>query len=183
VAYLVQVDPVAELAGFEQVSAQHGHAGQALVGQRRPDRGERIADVPAVADEDRHPCGARLALRQALDEHRDLAPHVRLVTHRLQAALVPKLLCTFPVSFRQRDPIEARWRRMIPATKIRAWRDNGSAARWRSTEAPGHDKGRFGRLPHLPGLLRYRRRHAAASPDRDEPITIRMKGSLLSLSS
>jgi hypothetical protein len=30
---------------------------------------------------------------------------------------------------RQRDPVEARWRRMIPDTKVRVLQDNGSAAR------------------------------------------------------
>ena|SRR5450755_1793067 len=38
----------------------------------------------------------------------------------------------------------------------------------------------FGRLAHLPGLAHSRRRHAATSPDRDEPVTTRMrKGSLV----
>jgi hypothetical protein len=32
-------------------------------------------------------------------------------------------------SFRHRDPIAARCRRIIPATKDRVWRDSGSAAR------------------------------------------------------
>src|SRR5215468_3359050 len=83
VADLVQADPVAELAGIEQVAAQHRHAGLALVGQLRPDRGERVVDVPAVADEDQHLRRARLALRQAPGVHRDLAPRVGLVAHRL----------------------------------------------------------------------------------------------------
>jgi hypothetical protein len=83
IAYLARVDPVAELAGLEQVAGQHRRSGQALVVQLGPDRGERVLDIPAVADEDLYPRGARLALRQALGEHRDLALHVRLVTHRL----------------------------------------------------------------------------------------------------
>ena len=32
-------------------------------------------------------------------------------------------------SFRQDDPVEARWRRMTPATKVRVRDDSGSAAR------------------------------------------------------
>ncbi len=75
VADLAEADPVAELAGVEQVAAQHCHAGQPLVGQFHPDRGKRVVDVPAIADEDLHPGRARLALRQALGVHRDLAPH------------------------------------------------------------------------------------------------------------
>jgi hypothetical protein len=31
--------------------------------------------------------------------------------------------------FRHSDPIEARWRRMIPAAQLRVLDDNGSAAR------------------------------------------------------
>ena len=52
-------------------------------GQLRPDRGQRIVDVTAVANQDLHPRGARLPLRQALGEHRDLTPHVGLVPRRL----------------------------------------------------------------------------------------------------
>jgi len=47
------------------VTAQPRHAGQALVVQLRPDRSQRIVDMPAVADEDLHPRGARLPVRQA----------------------------------------------------------------------------------------------------------------------
>ena len=83
VADLAEADPVAELAGFEQVAAQHRHAGQALAGQLRPDRGKGVVDVPAVADEDLDLRGACLALRQALGVHCDLAPHLGLVPHRL----------------------------------------------------------------------------------------------------
>ena len=74
---------MAELAGFEQVVAQHGHPGQALAGRLRPDRGEGVVDVPAVADEVWTFAGACLALRQALGVHRGLAPHLGLVPHRL----------------------------------------------------------------------------------------------------
>jgi hypothetical protein len=35
--------------------------------------------------------------------------------------------CRPEFSFRQRDPIALRWRRMIPDAKVRALRDNGSA--------------------------------------------------------
>ena len=38
--------------------------------------------MPAVANDDLGPRGARLTLRQALNEHRDLAPRVRLGTYR-----------------------------------------------------------------------------------------------------
>jgi hypothetical protein len=37
-------------------------------------------------------------------------------------------VCRPGSSFRQCDPIALRWRRMIPATKVRVLRDNGSAA-------------------------------------------------------
>ena len=38
-------------------------------------------------------------------------------------------------SFRQPEPIAARWRRTIPATKVRVRDDSGSAARWKGIEA------------------------------------------------
>ena len=37
--------------------------------------------------------------------------------------------CRPGFSFRQHDPIEARWRRMIPDTQVRVRDDRGSAAR------------------------------------------------------
>src|SRR5689334_3406101 len=65
------------------MAARHRHAVQAFGRQFGPYGGERVVDVPAVADEDLHPGGTRLPLRQAVHEHGDLAPYVWLVAHRL----------------------------------------------------------------------------------------------------
>jgi hypothetical protein len=59
-------------------------------------------------------------------------------------------------SFRQHDPIRARCRRMTPGDINRVWRDNGSAARYNSMEAPGSGAC-LGRPLHLPGAsLRHK---------------------------
>jgi hypothetical protein len=65
---------------------------------------------------------------------------------------------------------------MTSATKVTVRDDTGSAARQKTPEPPAAMKAVLvvDCLIYR-GLLRYRGRHAAASPDRDEPIATRMK--------
>jgi hypothetical protein len=55
------------------------------------------------------------------------------------------------VRLRHSIPIEFRWRRMIPAVKVRSSGQGPTSKRGpeKSTEALGCDEGRFDRLPHL----------------------------------
>jgi predicted ester cyclase len=78
VAHLVEVEAGAQLAGAEQVSAEAGHAGQALVVERPPDRFQRVVHVPAVADQHLDRRRPLHPLHQPAHEHRDRVPDVGL---------------------------------------------------------------------------------------------------------
>jgi hypothetical protein len=62
-----------------------------------------------------------------------------------------------------------------PSRAIEELRDNGSAAPQESTEAAGGDEGVLADLPHLPEASQLLMATHAASPDRNEPITIRIE--------
>jgi hypothetical protein len=84
------------------------------------EQGDGLLDVPSgrgrADPEPGRQVGERLAFAEVSEHHE-------------------RLLAGF--SFRQREPIEARWRRMIPAAKVRVLRDNGSAARSTASSTGG----------------------------------------------